>query len=110
MTVLNGTTLEKTSVKLTVLTKPLTSSADIVIDIQVSSTATAPQKPGSLLFYVDGAVKPTSGWTTVAGQSESHATASIGRLPVGTHVVTAVFVGDDTHAGSTKEIDLQIKK
>jgi hypothetical protein len=102
-TVFAGTTLPKTNMTLSAQ-KPLSSG---VIDVKVNGGSTPP--PGVVTLRVDGGTEQT--FTLAPAKSGAAAvTANLGPLAIGTHIVSAVYLGSPTHQGTTAEIEVRVTK
>lgn len=105
-TVVDGAKLERSAVRLSV---PRRSQATDAINAEVIVSGTGPTPTGAVTLYLDGGLV---GELPLSAQGASDAAAVFVLPPqaIGSHLLTAIYGGSETHAGSTGEVQLRIAK
>jgi hypothetical protein len=104
-TVTDGISLERTTVRLS--PRRMSAGESISVEVLVSGASTTPS--GNVALYVDGQLyRPTLTLSPSTGR-EATASAVLAPLPAGDHVLTAVYAGSPTHAGSSAEVQLRVR-
>jgi Bacterial Ig-like domain (group 3) len=84
-----------------------TAGEPVPVDVLVTGAGSTPT--GNVALYLDGAHVGT--FALAASDSRSSVVqTSLAALPVGSHVLTAVYFGSTVHAGSTGKIELRVAK
>ena len=102
-TVLDGNTLDKTTVRLTVDKKATGELSDITAVV----TGNQGVPTGAVSFYLDGGPAGTATLVAVGKAKDAEAIVSKVILP-GVHALTAIYAGSSTHAGSSTTIEITV--